>query len=72
MPGDLGFMAVPGTVPINHTLLYAGKDAGGKQLWVHCSGSAGGVALNSPTYVTQFRRPTGINLETAVVPAPAP
>lgn len=72
LPGDLGFMAVPGTVPINHTLLYAGKDAGGKQLWVHCSGSAGSVALNSPTYVTQFRRPTGINLETAVVPAPAP
>lgn len=72
LPGDLGFMAVPGTVPINHTLLYAGKDADGKQLWVHCSSGAGGVALNSPTYVTQFRRPIGIDLETAVVPKPAP
>ena len=27
LPGDLGFMAVPGTVPVNHVLLYAGKDA---------------------------------------------
>lgn len=61
-PGDLGFMAVPGTVPVNHTLLYAGKDAQGKKLWIHCSSSKG-VVMNSPTYVTQFRRPNGVNLE---------
>ena len=69
LPGDLGFMAVPGTVPVNHTLLYAGRDAAGNQMWVHCSASAGGVVLNSPTYVTQFRRATGVDLETEIVPA---
>lgn len=63
LPGDLGFMAAPGTVPVNHVLLYAGRDASGTALWVHCSSGYGGVALNSPTYVTQFRRPSGIDLE---------
>lgn len=63
LPGDLGFMAVPGTVSVNHVLLYAGRGADGKQLWVHCS-SGTGVVLNSPTYVTQFRRRLDINLET--------
>lgn len=64
LPGDLGFMAVPGTVPVNHTLLYAGKDAQGNKLWIHCS-SGKGVVMNSPTYVTQYRRPIGVNLDTA-------
>ena len=68
LPGDLGFMAVPGTVPVNHTLLYAGKDPQGRKLWIHCSSSKG-VVMNSPTYVTQFRRPIGINLETDILPA---
>jgi len=71
LPGDLGFMAVPGTVPINHVLLYAGKDADGNQLWVHSSSGAGGVALNSPDYVTQFRRRKDIDLEADFTPAPA-
>lgn len=71
LPGDLGFMAVPGTVPVNHVLLYAGKDADGNQLWVHCSSGAGGVALNSPDYVTQFRRRKDIDLEADFTPAPA-
>lgn len=66
LPGDLGFMAAPGTVPVNHVLLYAGKDANGNQLWVHCS-SGSGVVLNSPTYVTQFRRRSNINLETDII-----
>lgn len=26
LPGDLGFMAVPGTVPVNHVLIYAGEN----------------------------------------------
>ena len=69
LPGDLGFMAVPGTVPVNHVLLYAGKDADGNQLWVHCSSGAGGVALNSPDYVTQFRRRKDIDLEADFTPA---
>lgn len=63
LPGDLGFMAVPGDVPINHVLLYAGKDADGALLWVHCSSGYGGVALNAPTYVTQYRRVNGLDLE---------
>ena len=70
LPGDIGFMAVPGTVPVNHVLLYAGKDSNGKHLWVHCSSSAGGVALNSPTYVTQFRRRKDIDLEADFTPTP--
>ena len=70
LPGDIGFMAAPGTVPVNHVLLYAGRSADGKQMWVHCSSSAGGVALNSPTYVTQFRRRKDIDLEADFTPAP--
>lgn len=69
LPGDLGFMAVPGTVPVNHVLLYAGSDADGNQLWVHCT-SGSGVVLNSPTYVTQFRRRKDIDLEADFTPAP--
>ncbi|MCM1149162.1 MAG: hypothetical protein NC319_03605 [Butyricicoccus sp.] len=34
------------------------------------SSSAGGVALNSPTYVTQFRRRKDIDLEADFTPAP--
>ena len=62
LPGDLGFMAVPGTVPVNHVLLYAGEDADGTKLWVHCASGTGGV-LNSPDYVTQYRRRNDIDLE---------
>ena len=68
LPGDIGFMAAPGTVPVNHVLLYAGRSADGKQMWVHCSSGAGGVALNSPTYVTQFRRRKDIDLEADFTP----
>jgi len=66
LPGDLGFMAVPGTVPVNHVLIYAGKKDG-KQMWVHCA-SGTGVVLNSPSYVTQFRRPIGFDLESNTPP----
>lgn len=66
LPGDLGFMAVPGTVPINHVLMYAGLDETGKRMWVHCS-SGKGVVLNSPSYVKHFRRPSNIDFD-----APAP
>lgn len=67
LPGDLGFMAVPGTVPVNHVLIYAGKGVDGKQMWVHCA-SGTGVVLNSPTYVTQYRRPIGFDLESNIPP----
>lgn len=71
-PGDLGFMDKPGAVPINHVLLYAGTDSSGNRLWVHCSSSAGGVALNSPTYVKYYRRVSGVDLENMVVPMLVP
>ena len=62
LPGDLGFMAIPGTVPVNHVLMYAGIGNNGEQMWVHCS-SGSGVVLNSPDYVTQFRRPSHVDLD---------
>lgn len=55
LPGDIGFLAVPGSVAVNHVLLYAGKGERGEDMWVHCS-SGSGVVLNSPKYVTQYRR----------------
>lgn len=51
LPGDLGFMAVPGTVPVNHVLIYAGENEDGAHMWVHCT-SGSGVVLNSPDYVS--------------------
>lgn len=68
LPGDLGFMAVPGTVPVNHVLLYAGEDVDGNKLWVHCA-SGTGVVLNSPDYVTQYRRRNDVDLEGDLVSA---
>lgn len=60
LPGDLGFLAVPGTVDTNHVLIYAGISESGEHMWVHCE-SGKGVILSSPTYVTQYRRPTNID-----------
>lgn len=65
LPGDLGFMAAPGTVPVNHVMIYAGTGENGEQMWVHCT-SGSGVVLNSPDYVTQFRRPMNVNYDNAV------
>lgn len=65
LPGDLGFMAEPGTVPVNHVLIYAGKGENGEQMWVHCA-SGTGVVLNSPDYVTQYRRPSNVDFEASV------
>ena len=65
LPGDLGFMAEPGTVSVNHVLIYAGKGENGEQMWVHCA-SGTGVVLNSPDYVTQYRRPSNVDFEASV------
>lgn len=65
LPSDLGFMAEPGTVPVNHVLIYAGKGENGEQMWVHCA-SGTGVVLNSPDYVTQYRRPSNVDFEASV------
>ncbi len=67
-PGDIGLMAARGTVDVNHVLIYAGKNTEGKQLWVHCTYPQG-VVLNSPTFVTQFRRPTVVDLDAPLIPA---
>lgn len=66
LPGDLGFMAVPGTVPVNHVLIYAGVDEAGKKMWVHCS-SGIGVGLNSPDYVSYYRRPINVDYDAPVL-----
>ena len=69
-PGDLGFKARPSEPGVNHVLMYVGIDpSSGKQMWVHCSSSAGGVVLNAPSYVRYYRRPVGIDLEAENVPA---
>ena len=70
LPGDLGFMAVPGTVPVNHVLIYAGIGENGEKMWVHCT-SGSGVVLNSPDYVTQFRRPLNVDYDAPVSAASA-
>lgn len=55
IPGDLGFQNLP-NADTNHVLIYAGTDADGRQLWVHCT-SGSGVVLNSPDYIRYYRRP---------------
>lgn len=66
LPGDLGFMAVPGTVPVNHVLIYAGKNEDGAHMWVHCT-SGSGVVLNSPDYVSYYRRPINVDYDAPVL-----
>lgn len=62
LPGDLGFMAVPGTVPVNHVLLYAARTP--TEISSGSTGASGtGVVLNSPDYVTQYRRRNDVDLE---------
>lgn len=66
LPGDLGFMAVPGTVPVNHVLIYAGENEDGAHMWVHCT-SGSGVVLNSPDYVSYYRRPINADYDAPVL-----
>ena len=68
LPGDIGMMAARGTVTVNHILIYAGKNADGNKMWVHCTYGSG-VVLNTPTYVTQFRRPNVVDLDAALAHA---
>ena len=56
LPGDLGYMSIPGTSTSQHVLMYVGKDASGNLLWVHCEWGIG-VHINSPNYVQYYRRP---------------
>ena len=70
LPGDLGFKDAPGDSGINHVLIYAGKDAGGNDLWCHCAGGTG-VILNSPDYVRYYRRVKGPDLEAPLLSSPS-
>lgn len=69
LPGDIGMMAARGTVTVNHILIFAGRNADGKKMWVHCTYGSG-VVLNTPTYVTQFRRPNVVDLDAELAPDP--
>ena len=66
LPGDLGFKAKPSDPGTNHVLMYVGMTADGKRQWVHCSSSAGGVVLNTPSYVKYYRRPNGVDFSSPV------
>ena len=66
LPGDLGFKAKPSDPGTNHVLMYVGLTTDGKRQWVHCFSSAGGVVLNTPSYVKYYRRPNGIDYSSPV------
>lgn len=59
-------MAVPGTVPVNHVLIYAGENEDGAHMWVHCT-SGSGVVLNSPDYVSYYRHPINVDYDAPVL-----
>lgn len=45
----------------NHVMIYAGTNADGKKLWLHCTAGSG-VVLNTPNYnVPYFRRVSKLN-----------
>ena len=67
LPGDMGWLHAPGaSTTTNHILIYVGN-FDGQQMWVHCAGGTG-VVLNSPTYITQYRRIKDYDLDTMLVP----
>lgn len=56
-PGDLVFKNWPDNSIINHVGIYYGKDANGKNLYIHCSSGAGGVVMNSYSGFKFWGRP---------------
>ena len=56
LPGDIVYKDPP-TVPVNHVGIYLGKGPDGKNLYVHCSFSGGGVVMNSYSGFRFWRRP---------------
>jgi hypothetical protein len=66
-PGDMGWLHAPGaSSTVNHILIYVGNFEG-RQMWVHCAGGSG-VVLNSPTYITHYRRIKNFDLDNMAVP----
>lgn len=56
-PGDLAFKNQPTSTEINHVGIYLGKDKNGKNIYIHCSYSGGGVVMNHYSGFVYFRRP---------------
>ena len=57
-PGDLVYKNWPDNKIINHVGIYYGKDANGKNLYIHCSSGAGGVVMNSYSGFKLWGRPS--------------
>ena len=59
LPGDLAFLAVPGTRKINHIGIVVGKDADGKILVVHCASGVNNVVVTTAESIgfMYYRRP---------------
>lgn len=60
-PGMLGVMYGKATDARsgNHIGIYAGVDSSGKDVWIHCSGSGGGVVINNFGGFTTYYNPLG-------------
>lgn len=57
LPGDLVIMYDPDkTTKVNHIGIFYGHDEKGKNLYIHCSSSGGGVVLNSFSGFKYWRR----------------
>ncbi|MEM5780377.1 MAG: NlpC/P60 family protein [Lawsonibacter sp.] len=56
LPGDIVYKDPP-TAAVNHVGIYLGKGSDGKNIYIHCSFSGGGVTMNSYSGFRFFRRP---------------
>ena len=58
-PGDLAFLAIPGTRKVNHVGMVSGRDGEGNILIIHCSSSEDNVVESTADSIglTYFRRP---------------
>ena len=58
-PGDLAFLAIPGTRKVNHVGMVSGRDEEGNVLVIHCSSTEDNVVESSAVSIglTYFRRP---------------
>jgi len=59
LPGDLAFLAIPGSVKVNHVGIVVGREADGKILVAHSSSGANGVVVTTAERngFLYFRRP---------------
>lgn len=58
-PGDLAFLAIPGTIKVNHVGIVVGKNEKGSLLVAHCASGANNVVVTTAesTGFLYFRRP---------------